>query len=62
MLKVNKGFFQDNFDLCTALMKSTNQLEFIKEKVLPDLWKHRFSSPFKMPVDKLKVPVSFFTT
>ena len=43
------------------IVNSTNQLEFIKKDVLPDLKVHRFSWPFRSPVDvvALNIPVSF---
>jgi len=38
--------------------RNTNQLLFIKRKVMPSIWGHKFAWPFKKPVDaiKLKLP------
>ena len=43
-------------------VKSTNQLQYIKSKLMPTMWKHHFSWPFHTPVDpvKLALPVSFY--
>jgi len=38
--------------------RNTNQLIFIKQRIMPALWAHKFGWPFKKPVDaaKMKLP------
>jgi len=36
-------------------VKSTNQLQYIKSKLMPTMWKHHFSWPFHTPVDPVKL-------
>ena len=53
--------YEETNNKSEEIVNSTNQLEFIKKDVLPDLKVHRFSWPFRSPVDvvALDIPVSF---
>lgn len=42
--------------------KVTNQLLFIQKKVLPAIWSHKFSWPFKKPVDAVKLNLPDYHT
>ena len=37
--------------------RSTNQLLFMKRKVMPAIWAHKFTWPFKKPVDAIKLGI-----
>ena len=40
----------------------TNQLLYIKRKVMPAIWAHKFTWPFKKPVDAIKLGIPDYHT
>merc|ERR1719341_868909 len=42
--------------------RMTNQLLYIKRKVMPAIWAHKFTWPFKKPVDAIKLGIPDYHT